>query len=31
MAHKVPFLAQLGPDVDPFVLHLSLPSQKERA
>jgi hypothetical protein len=23
MAHKVPFLvAELGPDVDPFVLHL---------
>jgi hypothetical protein len=33
MAHKVPFLAaELGPDVDPFVLHLFVASaEKERA
>jgi DNA invertase Pin-like site-specific DNA recombinase len=33
MAHKVPFLvAELGPDVDPFVLHLfAAPAEKERA
>jgi DNA invertase Pin-like site-specific DNA recombinase len=33
MAHKVPFLvAELGPDVDPFVLHLFAASaEKERA
>ena len=33
MAHKVPFLvAELGPDVDPFVLHLfAALAEKERA
>jgi DNA invertase Pin-like site-specific DNA recombinase len=32
MAHKVPFLvAELGPDVDPFVLHLFALAEKERA
>ena len=33
MAHKVPFLvAELGPDVAPFVLHLfAAPAEKERA
>jgi hypothetical protein len=33
MAHKVPFLvAELGPDVDPFVLHLfAVLAEKERA
>jgi len=33
MAHKVPFLvAELGPDVDPFVLHLfAVLVEKERA
>jgi DNA invertase Pin-like site-specific DNA recombinase len=33
MAHKVPFLvAELGPDVDPFVLHLfAAVAEKERA
>ena len=33
MAHKVPFLvAELGPDVDPFVLHLfAAPAEKERS
>jgi DNA invertase Pin-like site-specific DNA recombinase len=33
MAHRVPFLvAELGPDVDPFVLHLyAAPAEKERA
>jgi hypothetical protein len=32
MAHKVPFLvAELGPDVDPFVLHLfAALAEKER-
>ena len=33
VAHKVPFLiAELGPDVDPFVLHLfAALAEKERA
>src|SRR5205814_4378712 len=33
MAHKVPFLvAEIGPDVDPFVLHLfAALAEKERA
>jgi DNA invertase Pin-like site-specific DNA recombinase len=33
MAHKVPFVvAELGPDVDPFVLHLyAALAEKERA
>ena len=33
MVHRVPFLvADLGPDVDPFILHLfAAPAQKERA
>ena len=33
IAHKVPFLvAELGPDVDPFVLHLfAALAEKERA
>jgi DNA invertase Pin-like site-specific DNA recombinase len=33
MSHKVPFLvAELGPDVDPFVLHLfAALAEKERA
>src|SRR6266478_8352715 len=33
MAHRVPFLvAELGPDVDPFILHLyAALSEKERA
>jgi DNA invertase Pin-like site-specific DNA recombinase len=33
MAHRVPFLvAELGPDVDPFILHLfAVLAQKERA
>src|SRR5580692_5500494 len=33
MAHRVPFLvAELGPDVDPFVLHLyAALAEKERA
>jgi DNA invertase Pin-like site-specific DNA recombinase len=33
MAHKVPFVvAELGPDVDPVVLHLSAAlAEKERA
>ena len=33
MAHKVPFVvAELGPDVDPFVLHIfAALAQKERA
>ena len=32
MAHKVPFLvAELGPDVDPFVLHLFAASRREGA
>jgi hypothetical protein len=33
MAHKIPFLvAELGPDVDPFVLHLfAALAEKERA
>ena len=33
MAHKVPFMvAELGPDVDPFVLHLfAALAEKERA
>jgi hypothetical protein len=33
MAHKVPFLvAEMGPDVDPFVLHLfAALAEKERA
>src|ERR1700729_3804789 len=33
MAHKVPFLvAELGPDVDPFVLHLfAALAEKERS
>ena len=33
MAHKMPFLvAELGPDVDPFVLHLfAALAEKERA
>jgi DNA invertase Pin-like site-specific DNA recombinase len=33
MAHRVPFLvAELGPDVDPFILHLfAALAEKERA
>jgi DNA invertase Pin-like site-specific DNA recombinase len=33
MAHRVPFVvAELGPDVDPFILHLfAALAQKERA
>lgn len=33
MAHRVPFfVAELGPDVDPFVLHLyATLAEKERA
>jgi DNA invertase Pin-like site-specific DNA recombinase len=32
MAHKVPFVvAELGPDVDPFVLHLYRRACRERA
>ena len=33
MAHRVPFMvAELGPDVDPFILHLfAALAEKERA
>jgi DNA invertase Pin-like site-specific DNA recombinase len=32
MAHRVPFMTELGSDVDPFVLHLfAALAQKERA